>query len=362
MVAHSAAERSPWAFGPTRSLCFIGCRLCIEPSLAGAGGRKDRCAALALIACPPVSHPVGYERPRPLAYRATARTGGSTMVYRMPLYMDRHDLPGVTPADLAVAHALDVDVQDKHGVRYLSYWFDYERQTGFCLVESPSREAAEAVHRESHGMVANSIIEVDPQRVSEFLGHPPVADVGRPYVATAFRTVLFTDIHASTALTQRLGDIDAMRVLRRHDEVVRDALRTSGGLEVKHTGDGIMASFTSVARAVECSIRIQQRIAGHIAEQPDEAFRVKIGLAAGEPVTEGDDLFGAAVQLAARLCDQAGADGILVSAAVRDLCIGKTFGFLEHGELTLRGFEEPVRAYTVHWNNDLLRGAPPAAT
>jgi class 3 adenylate cyclase len=79
---------------------------------------------------------------------------------------------------------------------------------------------------------------------------------------------------------------------------------------------------------------------------PDEALRVKIGLAAGEPVTEEDDLFGAAVQLAARLCDQAGADGILVSAAGRDLCIGKTFGFLEHGELTLRGFDEPVRAYS----------------
>jgi hypothetical protein len=66
------------------------------------------------------------------------------------------------------------------------------------------------------------------------------------------------------------------------------------------------------------------------------------------------------VQLAARLCDQAGADGILVSAAVRDLCIGKNFGFMEHGELNLRGFDEPVRAYTVHWN-DLL-GASPSAT
>jgi class 3 adenylate cyclase len=276
--------------------------------------------------------------------------------------MDRHDLPGATPTDVAVAHASDLDVQDKYGVRYLSYWFDYERQTAFCLVESPSRDAAEAVHRESHGMVANSIIEVDPQRVAEFLGNPPTADVGTPYVATAFRTVLFTDIHGSTALTQRLGDIAAMRVLRQHDEVVRNALRTSGGLEVKHTGDGIMASFTSVARAVECSIGIQQNVSKHLAKQPDEALKVKIGLAAGEPVTEGDDLFGAAVQLAARLCDQAGADGILVSAAVRDLCIGKNFSFTEHGELNLRGFDEPVRAYTVHWNNDLIRGAPSAAT
>jgi class 3 adenylate cyclase len=284
------------------------------------------------------------------------------MVSRMSLYMDRHDLPGATPTDVAVAHARDVEVQDKYGVRYLSYWFDYERHTAFCLVESPSRDAAEAVHRESHGMVANSIIEVDPQRVIDFLGKPPTADVGKPYVATAFRTVLFTDIFGSTALTQRLGDIGAMRVLRRHDEVVRDALRTSGGLEIKHTGDGIMASFTSVARAVECSIEIQQKIADYIAEPTDEAFKVKIGLAAGEPVTEGDDLFGAAVQLAARLCDQAGADGILVSAAVRDLCIGKNFGFLEHGELRLQGFDEPVRAYRVHWNNDLLQGAPPAAS
>lgn len=301
-------------------------------------------------------------RARPLHCRAIARALGSTatMVFPMPLYMDRHDLPGATPTDVAVAHAADVDVQDKYGVRYLSYWFDYERQTAFCLVESPSRDAADAVHRESHGLVANSIIEVDPQRIAEFLGNPPTADVGKPYVATAFRTVLFTDIHGSTALTQRLGDIGAMRVLRRHDEVVRDALRTSGGLEVKHTGDGIMASFTSVARAVECSIEIQRGIAEHIAGQPGEAFKVKIGLAAGEPVTEGDDLFGAAVQLAARLCDQAGADGILVSAAVRDLCIGKNFGFMEHGELNLRGFNEPVRVYTVHWN-DLL-GASPAAT
>jgi class 3 adenylate cyclase len=282
------------------------------------------------------------------------------MVSRMPIYMDRHDLPGATPTDVAVAHARDVEVQDKYGVRYLSYWFDYERQTAFCLVESPSRDTAEAVHREAHGLVANSIIEVDPQRVTDFLGIPPTAALGERYVATAFRTVLFTDIHGSTALTQRLGDIGAMRVLRRHDEIVRDALRTSGGLEIKHTGDGIMASFTSVARAVECSIGIQRKVAEHIAEQPNEALKVRIGLAAGEPVTEGDDLFGAAVQLAARLCDQAGANGILVSAAVRDLCIGKNFGFMELGELNLRGFDEPMRAYTVHWSN--LLGAPPATS
>jgi class 3 adenylate cyclase len=119
-----------------------------------------------------------------------------------------------------------------------------------------------------------------------------------------------------------------------------------------------MASFSSVANAVECSITIQRRIADYIRERPEEALRVKVGLAAGEPITEGDDLFGATVQLAARLCDHAAADGILVSSAVRDLSIGKTFGFRERGPLSLRGFDEPVRAYTVRWNENSRTGPP----
>ena len=266
----------------------------------------------------------------------------------MPLYLDRHDLPGVTPADVAMAHAQDVEVQEKYGVRYLSYWLDYERQHAFCLVESPDESSAQEVHREAHGLLANNIMEVDPQRLQEFLGRPPTAEVGEAYTASAFRTILFTDIQGSTALTQRLGDEHAMQVLRTHNEVVRDALRVSGGTEIKHTGDGIMASFSSVARAVHCSIMIQQGIAEH--DAGDDPLRLKVGLAAGEPITESGDLFGAAVQLAARLCDKAGGGGILVASTVRDLCIGKGFSFSDHKELELRGFDEPVRAYEVEWS------------
>jgi class 3 adenylate cyclase len=268
----------------------------------------------------------------------------------MPLYLDRHDLPGVTASDVAIAHARDVETQEKYGVRYISYWLDYERQSAFCLVESPTKAAAEAVHREAHGMVADNIIEVDPHRVTEFLGRAPTADLGDAYTASAFRTVLFTDIEGSTAFTQRLGDAHAMRMLRTHNDVVRLSLQTTSGTEVKHTGDGIMASFSSVARAVECSIMIQREIAQRdVGEHP---LRLKVGLAAGEPVTEGDDLFGAAVQLAARLCDQAGGRGILAASTVRDLCIGKGFTFSNHTELNLRGFDEPVRAYQVRWEGD----------
>lgn len=79
----------------------------------------------------------------------------------MPLYMDVHrDVEGLTTEAVAEAHKKDLEVQDKHGVKYHRYW--YNEQTGmvFCLAEAPSKEAAEAVHREAHGLTADEIIEV----------------------------------------------------------------------------------------------------------------------------------------------------------------------------------------------------------
>ena len=263
----------------------------------------------------------------------------------MPLFMDRHDLDGATAADLAAAHALDVEVQDAYDVRYLSYWFDYERQHGFCLVDAPTAEAADQVHRAAHGQVANAIIEVDPAEVAKFLGPIPEVPPGQAYEESAFRTILFTDIVGSTALTQRLGDSGAMEVLRGHDDIVREALRATGGSEIKHTGDGIMASFTSASRAVQCAIAMQQRFQELAEASPESAIQIRVGISAGEPVVDKGDLFGTSVQLAARLCSHADAGGILVSHAVRELCAGKDLAFEVARELELRGFAEPVRAY-----------------
>lgn len=267
----------------------------------------------------------------------------------MPLYMDRHDFDGVTADDVASAHVRDLDLQERFGVRYLSYWFDYDRQAAFCLVEGPDEHAVDEVHRQAHGQVANRIIEVEPRRVEEFLGGIPQARPAQPYVETAFRAILFTDLEGSTALTQGLGDALALQVLRRHDRIVREALRLHGGVEVKHTGDGIMASFPSAVNALRCAIMAQRQIIEHSRAHPDEAITVRIGVAAGEPVTEDGDLFGAAVQLAARLCAQADPGSILVSGAVRDLSIGKSLAFGQRRTIALRGFSEPVDAYEVDW-------------
>jgi hypothetical protein len=79
----------------------------------------------------------------------------------MPLYMDTHyEIEGLTSEAVAEAHARDVEVGPKHGVQYLNYWFGDRHGRVFCLVKAPSPEAAIAVHREAHGLVADDITEV----------------------------------------------------------------------------------------------------------------------------------------------------------------------------------------------------------
>jgi class 3 adenylate cyclase len=268
------------------------------------------------------------------------------MLVAVPFYMDRHEFVGLTAEDAAAMHLKDMAVQGRFGVQFITYWFDEERQTAYCLAKAPSAEAVEEVHRQSHGAVPGHIIEVDRQSVERFMGgvieHPP----GEPYVEIAFRTILFTDIEGSTSLTQRLGDAGAMGVLRAHDRIVAEALGRHGGSEVKHTGDGLMAAFPSVVGAIESAVQIQTTLAE---ADKTAGLRVRIGMSAGEPVTERNDLFGAVVQLAARLCSQAEPGSVLVSSTVRDLALGKGFTFRERGSLSLKGFDEPVHAYEVAW-------------
>ena len=79
----------------------------------------------------------------------------------MPLYLDEHEyVPGLTGAAVARAHARDLEVQGKYGVNYLRYWYDEATGKVFCLVEAPNPEAAETVHREAHGLMADRLVEV----------------------------------------------------------------------------------------------------------------------------------------------------------------------------------------------------------
>jgi hypothetical protein len=80
----------------------------------------------------------------------------------MPLYMDHHKhIEGLTAEAVAEAHRKDLEAQDKHRAKALKYWFNEEKGEVFCLFDAPSAEAAEAVHREAHGLIADEIVEVD---------------------------------------------------------------------------------------------------------------------------------------------------------------------------------------------------------
>jgi class 3 adenylate cyclase len=191
-----------------------------------------------------------------------------------------------------------------------------------------------------------SYVETLTQFLDEGRDEGPAAE---PPAAGAFRTILFTDVEGSTALTQRLGDAKAREVLRAHERIVREALKAHGGSEVKAMGDGFMASFSSATRALECAIAMQRAFAAHDDEHPETPIRVRIGLNAGEPIAEEKDLFGTAVNMAARIAARAEGGEILASDVVRQLVAGKGFLFSDRGEVELRGFEEAVRLYEVRW-------------
>ena len=275
----------------------------------------------------------------------------------MPLYIDIHELKGATSEDIAKAHTADVEAQKKYGVNYRKYWFNESCGKVFCLVEAPDAETAARVHREAHGHAGEKIIEVEPDIADGFLGGGEVNAAGAVLLPggaedardPGIRTVLFTDIVGSTSLTQQHGDDAAMEFLRVHDTIVRDALAEAKGREVKHTGDGIMASFVSAAAAVRCAAQIQREFALLEKKGKEHPIKVRIGGAAGEPVERENDIFGSTVQLASRLCSHAEPDQILVSNVVAELCIGKGLAFRALGDVSLKGFDRPVAVHAVDW-------------
>lgn len=275
----------------------------------------------------------------------------------MPLYMDIHTIDPETPwENIAQAHLKDMAVQGDYDVDYKKYWFNKDCGKLFCLVEAPSADAAHCVHQHAHGLLAEKLIEVDPDLLDGFMGQGGVNSGGAALMPGAtgesqrdsgVRAVMFTDIVNSTEMTSRFGDDAAMAMLRVHDRIVREALVSNKGTEVKHTGDGIMAAFLSAASAVRTACAIQNALKAHNDGGADYPIMLRVGISAGEPVEDNDDLFGSTVQLAARLCGQADPGQILVSSVVADLCLGKGLKFIDAGRCELKGFADPIATHAV---------------
>jgi class 3 adenylate cyclase len=188
------------------------------------------------------------------------------------------------------------------------------------------------------------------EAIEDFLGRErrPVQTLA------ATRTILFTDLVGHTEMMRRLGDERGREVLREHERIMREVLKQHGGAEVKTMGDGFMASFGSVTKALDCAIALQRAFAAWNDDRGGAGapqLHVRVGLNAGEPIEEDGDLFGSTVIMASRIAGKAGAGEILIPEPLRHLLSGKSYAYADRGEAMLKGFEDAVRLYEVRWRD-----------
>ena len=162
-------------------------------------------------------------------------------------------------------------------------------------------------------------------------------------------TILVTDLVGSTRLANSVGPVRADELRDEHFDVLREAVGASGGREFRSTGDGMMVAFSSASAAVRCAVSMQQLIERRY-RRAEPKLQVRIGLGAGESTVQDGEYFGGPSIEAARLCDKAPTDGILVSPAVRMLA-GRLDGirFESAGELELKGYPEPIEVFEIPW-------------
>jgi class 3 adenylate cyclase/tetratricopeptide (TPR) repeat protein len=161
-------------------------------------------------------------------------------------------------------------------------------------------------------------------------------------------TILFTDVEGSTALHVSKGDAEARSILARCEEVVRLQVQVAGGREIKALGDGLMVVFRSPLAAISCALEIQDALKDHRRRHPGQEARVGVGIHTGLATEEGGDLFGSAVNAAARIAAKAQGDEVLVSDVVRQLCSSASdVSFEPRGHMRLKGFPERWRVYRV---------------
>jgi class 3 adenylate cyclase len=163
-------------------------------------------------------------------------------------------------------------------------------------------------------------------------------------------TMLFTDIENSTVLTERLGDTQWLKVLRQHNDIVREQVKSHGCFEVKSQGDGFMIASQSARRALHCAIAIQQHLFRYN-KDATEPINVRIGLHTGEVLKDAEDFFGKHVILASRIASKARGGEILVSSLLHELTeSGGDVRFGESHEFELKGLAGRHRVHEVLWN------------
>ena len=223
----------------------------------------------------------------------------------MPIFMDRHDVSEEVTAEIvAQLHQADLKIQHKFNCRGLTYWFDDERKTAFCLVEAPDKTDIQKMHDHAHGAVAHKIIEVDGAVVESFLGRIEDPEKSQKTALNiindpAFRTIMITDITCLSLKDERIN-----LFINNQNKTIIDTIHKFKGSLVKQKADYFLISFDSVTNAVLCALETQKRFKEKIINRPDPpSIKLHIGLSAGIPVSEKENIFEDTIQMAERLCN-----------------------------------------------------------
>ncbi len=247
----------------------------------------------------------------------------------MPIYMDSHEISGVTSIDVAKAHQEDLKIQKKYGCKGLTYWFDEERGSAFCLIEAPNKEAVKEMHIHAHGLVPNKIVEVDDTVVESFLGRikdpNPVDNVDENGLLIindpAFRAILAIKYKQEYLLTHRFGKSLATNILKSYNSLIDKAVQNFDGRKIDNVKEGKLISFKSVKNAISCAQSIFQE--QEKLKFKDYNYALKIGISTGVPITASKEFFGDTVNKASLLCDIFNGDKIMLSPSIKEF-ISKT--------------------------------------
>jgi AraC-like DNA-binding protein len=248
----------------------------------------------------------------------------------MPLYMDRHDLPGVSAEGIADAHILDLKIQSQYGCNAMTYWVDTDRGHVFCLIDAPNIQAVKEMHNNSHGSIPHEIREVNSELVNSFLGriHDPEMDPGKDndsvlvITESAFRAILITDIKDRKLLASQHGLDFSNSTLHRFHEQIRNLAQEYSGSIVDNQNEYLL-SFNSVTHALEFALALQEYYNLFNTSANSIKIEIQTGISAGVPVTKNSNLFGDTVDTA-RILSKLSKPGIVnISAKIKDFYKGQ---------------------------------------
>ena len=235
--------------------------------------------------------------------------------------MDRHDLDENIDAEhVARIHQEDLKYEHEFGCKGLTYWYDGQRKTAFCLINAPNKEALAAMHNKAHGGIPNSIIEVNPLLVESFLGRitDPAQEKNENMLPIiddpAFRIIMMIKVTHNDL--NGLGDSAQNELMFDFHGFVIDQISHFNGRLVRNSTNSNLISFRSVSDALECALIVYSEY--KTLNSSNKNHSLHIGISSGLPVTGGKGFFEETIVETERLCNEV-SGGVVITYDVFEL-------------------------------------------